>query len=305
MERMGLGYAALREISPRIVYVQQSGMGQQGVYQAMKSYGPVAQAFSGLSEMSGLPSPWPPAGIGYSYLDWFGAYNMATAILAGLHRQRVTGAGCWIDSSQVEAGIYLTGTAVLDWSVNGRPWSRSGNSSPYKPAAPHGVFPTRGQDRWIAIACFDDDQWRGLRAVLGPEGSLAAADLATLRGRLARQASLAELVGTATRRWEGPALMTALQAAGVPAGVCQTAEDRCEHDPQLRHLGWLTELPQTELGTWRSKEFPARLSATPARTGGTLRRHGPNYGEDNDYVYGEILGFSSDQIAELATDGVL
>jgi crotonobetainyl-CoA:carnitine CoA-transferase CaiB-like acyl-CoA transferase len=305
MDRMGLGYAALREIDPGIIYVQQSGMGQQGSYGMIRSYGPVAQAFSGLSEMSGLPSPYPPAGIGYSYLDWFGAYNMATAILAALYRRAVTGSGCWIDSSQVEAGIYLTGTAVLDWSVNGRSWSRSGNRSPYKPAAPHGVFPTLGDDRWIAIACFDDHQWNGICDVLGSVGPLGASEFATLAGRLARQDELEDLVAGLTRPLDGWSLMAALQAAGVPAGVCQTAEDRCERDPQLRHLGWLAELPQAELGTWRCKEFPADLSVTPARVGGPLGRHGPSYGEDNEYVYGELLGYSTAEIAGFVADGVL
>ncbi len=108
MDRMGLGYERLREINPRIVYVQQSGMGQIGTYGRLRSFGPTAQAFSGLSDMSGLPDPYPPAGIGYSYLDWFGAYQMALAMMAALYRQKQTGKGCWIDSSQAEVGIYLT-----------------------------------------------------------------------------------------------------------------------------------------------------------------------------------------------------
>jgi crotonobetainyl-CoA:carnitine CoA-transferase CaiB-like acyl-CoA transferase len=306
MERLGLGYATLKDSNPGIIYVQQSGLGQQGRYGPMKSYGPVAQAFSGLSEMSGLPAPWPPAGIGYSYLDWFGAYNMALAVLAALHRQQVTGKGCWIDSSQVEAGIYLTGTAVLDWSVNGRPWSRYGNASPYKPAAPHGVFPAAGEDRWVAIGCFSEEHWAALRGVLDPAGDqLAAPDFGTLAGRLAHHDELSRLIAVITRHWDDWELMHALQRAGVPAGVCQTAADRCERDPQLRHLGWLADLPQSELGTWPCKQFPATLSATPARIGGPLRRHGPSYGEDNDYVYGELLGFTAAERAGLAADGVL
>jgi hypothetical protein len=99
--------------------------------------------------MPGLPDPYPPAGIGYSYLDWFGAYNMATAVMAALYRQRKTGEGTYIGASQVEIGIYLTGTAVLDSSANGRPWQRYGNRSPYNPAAPHGVYSTRGSSTAI------------------------------------------------------------------------------------------------------------------------------------------------------------
>jgi crotonobetainyl-CoA:carnitine CoA-transferase CaiB-like acyl-CoA transferase len=305
MQRLGFGYDELRKINPRIVYVQQSGMGNAGTYGDMRSTGPIAQALSGLSEMSGLPSPYPPAGIGYSFLDWFGAYNVTTAIMAGLYRQRVTGEGCWIDCSQVEVGAYLTGACVLDYSANGRHWQRTGNRSPYKPAAPHGIYPCRGDDRWIAIACFTQQDWMALTTVLGdPEWALNA-EFATPALRLRHQDALDDLVGAATRSAEPFALMDALQAAGVPAGVCQTAADRCLDDPQLQHLGWLRDLPQTEIGTWPVKEIPISFERTAAEVGGTLQRSGPSYGEDNEYIYGELLGLSSREIEQLRDDHVI
>ena len=241
MERMGFGYEHLREINPAIIYVQQSGMGQRGTYGPLRSYGPVAAAFSGLSDMSGLPDPYPPAGIGYAYLDWMGAYNMALAIGAALYRQRRTGKGCWIDSSQVETGIYLEGTSVLDYGVNGRPWQRYGNASPYKPAAPHGIYRVAGDDRWIALGCFSEAEWRSLVTVLGDPDWAALPVFATLSGRMAHQAQLDHHVEATTRGFDGWDLMNRLQASGVPAGVCQTAEDRYERDPQLAHLDWLVE----------------------------------------------------------------
>jgi crotonobetainyl-CoA:carnitine CoA-transferase CaiB-like acyl-CoA transferase len=305
MDRMGFGYDRLRQINPKIIYVQQSGMGQIGEYGRMRSFGPTAQAFSGLSEMSGLPDPYPPAGIGYSYLDWFGAYQMALAMMAALYRQRTTGQGCWIDSSQAETGIYLTGTAILDHSVNGRSWSRYGNRSPYKPAAPHGAFRASGEDRWIAIAAFSEDHWQSLVRVLGAQAWANDPRLATLPLRLANQDYLERLVGQQTVSWDAYELMERLQSAGVPAGVCQTAEDRYERDPQLKHLGWLVELAQSEIGTWPVKEVPVRFSETPPHIGGFLDRHGPSYGEDNDYVLGTLLGLTQSQIQELRSDGVL
>ena len=305
MDRMGFGYSRLKEIKPDIIYVQQSGMGQVGSYGRMRSYGPIAAAFSGLSEMSGLPEPYPPAGIGYSYLDWFGAYNMSTAMFAALYRKQVTGEGCWIDSSQVESGTYLNGTAILDYTVNGRPWERLGNRSPYKPAAPHGAYRARGDDRWIAIACFTEAEWQGFLKVAGNPQWARDAKFASLESRIANQDELDTLVTGITETRDPFELMHALQQAGVPAGVCQTAEDRCDHDPQLTHLQWLTELPQTEIGTWPVKEFPVKLSETPAYMGGIRGRHGPNYGEDNAYIYGTLLGLSEREIEELAEQGVL
>ena len=304
MERMGLGYDRLREINPKIVYVQQSGMGQVGTYGRLRSFGPTAQAFSGLSDMSGLPDPYPPAGIGYSYLDWFGAYQMALAMMAALYRQKQTGKGCWIDSSQAEVGIYLTGTAILDHSANGRQWSRYGNRSPFKPAAPHGAYRAAGEDRWIAISAFTQEHWWALTKVLQRPDWAADPRLASLALRLANQDYLDDLVNQATATWDAFALMAALQGAGVPAGVCQTAQDRYEWDPQLKHLEWLVELNQSEIGTWPVKEVPVKLSETPPYIGGFLDRHGPTYGEDNDYVLRTLLGLSEHQIAQLAEDGV-
>ena len=305
MDRMGFGYDRLKEINPRIIYAQQSGMGQHGTFGGMRSYGPVAQGFSGLSEMSGFPDPYPPAGIGYSFLDWFGAYNLANAMMAALYRQRVTGKGCWLDSSQVESGLYLLGSSILEHSANGRHWQRLGNRSPYKLAAPHGAYRTAGDDRWLAIACFAEEEWRGLVEELGSPSWAQADRFATLEGRLAHQDELDRQIDEATRALDGLDLMDRLQKRGVPAGVCQTAQDRYENDPQLRHLEWLVELPQTEIGSWPVKEFPVKLNATPAYMGGMVGRHGPNYGEDNEYVFGEILGLSQREIRDLADAGVI
>jgi crotonobetainyl-CoA:carnitine CoA-transferase CaiB-like acyl-CoA transferase len=299
MIRMGLSYERLKELNPSIIYVQQSGFGEVGVYGRARAYGPTAQAVSGISEMSGLCDPFPPAGIGYSYLDWFGAYNMALAMLSALYRRNVTGEGCHIDASQSETGLYLTGTSILDYTVNGRRWSRYGNHSPYKAAAPHGAYRTSGADRWIAIGAFTEEQWISLVETLGKPDWVSDERFGTLSGRLRNQAALDELVDQATQAWDGVKLMQSLQDVGVPAGICQTAQDRYETDPQLTHLNWLVELPQSEIGTWPVKEHPTRFSETPTHIGGRLNRSGPNYGEDTDYVLGDLLNLSKSEIAEL------
>lgn len=302
MERMGFGYERLKQLNPAIIYVQQSGMGQHGTFGQFRSFGPTAQAFSGLTEMSGLPEPYAPAGIGYSYLDWVGAYQMATAMLAALARRSITGEGCWIDSSQTEAGIYLTGTAMLEHVANGKPWSRYGNRSPYKEAAPSGAYPTAGEDRWIAISVFTDEHWHALVDVLGITPPPGATDS---QWRADHQDDIDVLVGTATRAWDGYELMHALQKRGVPAGVCQTAEDRVDRDPQLTHDQWLVELPHSEIGTWPVRELAGCLSRTPSYIGGALGRHAPNYGEDTADVLARVLAMSADEIAAAEAEGAL
>jgi crotonobetainyl-CoA:carnitine CoA-transferase CaiB-like acyl-CoA transferase len=227
------------------------------------------------------------------------------AMLAGIYRQRLTGKGCWIDSSQAETGIFLTGPTVLDYQVNQREWQRYGNRSPHKPAAPHGIFRVSGDDRWLAISCFTDEHWRSLARVLDRPELLTDHRFDTLAGRLTHQDELDAAVGLALEGWSGEDAMQRLQKAGVPAGVCQTAEDRCDRDPQLRHLGWTVELDQQDIGRWPVKEFPVRFGSTPAYMGGPADRSGPSYGQDNEYVFGQLLGYSPERIRQLRAEGVI
>jgi crotonobetainyl-CoA:carnitine CoA-transferase CaiB-like acyl-CoA transferase len=305
LDSWGLGYEALRAIKPDIIYVQQSGMGAKGKYGRFRTVGPIANSFAGLSDMSGLPEPAMPAGWGYSYLDWMGAYSFALAMLSGLFHRARTGQGQWIDASQSEVGLFINGTTILDWSANGRIWSRYGNRSPYKPAAPHGVYPCAGEDRWLAIACFTEAEWRALTAVAGHPEWAEDGRFGDLAGRLAHQDALDALVGEWTTSRDAYPTMLSLQQAGVPAGVCQTAEDRCDHDPQLAALEWLTEVTGTKIGRWPIAEVPIKMSASPAYIGGRIDRGAPCYGEDNHYVYGELLGMSSQEIKALAEEGVI
>jgi crotonobetainyl-CoA:carnitine CoA-transferase CaiB-like acyl-CoA transferase len=234
-----------------------------------------------------------------------GAYSFALAIVSAIYHRNETGEGQWIDASQSEAGLFVAGTAYLDASANRRSWRRTGNRSPFKPAAPHGAYRCTGDDAWLAVACFDEDEWRGLCRVAGRPEWLDDRRFATLADRIENQDELDALVGAWTAGMDAYAAMNALQEAGVPAGVCQTAADRFDRDPQLRHLEWMTELAGTKIGTWPVPEVPVRMSGATVTVGGTLNRGAPCYGEDNAYVYGELLGISEDGIAELAAEGVI
>ena len=303
LERWGLGYAQQKEIRPDIIYVKQSGMGAFGTYGRFRAVGPIAAALSGMSEMSGLPSPAPPAGWGYSYLDWFGAYSMALSILTALYHRERTGEGQWIDASQTEAGIMLTQVPVLDWSANGRAWERTGNRAAYQEIAPQGIYRCAGDDQWIAITCATEAHWKALADLAGPD--LSDPRFASVAGRLAHHDALDAALSSWTAGHEPYSLMLRLQAAGVPAGVCQTAGDRCDNDPQLRHLGWLTELTGTRIGRWPLAEVPVRMSRTPPYLGGRPDRAAPLYGEDNTAILTGLLGMTEDEVAELTEQGVL
>jgi crotonobetainyl-CoA:carnitine CoA-transferase CaiB-like acyl-CoA transferase len=305
LARLGLGYDVMKKIRPDIIYIQQSGMGTFGTYGRMRTVGPVAAAFGGQGDMSGLPEPAMPVGWGYSYLDWMGAYGYALAILGGLYHRDRTGEGQWIDASQCESGLFLTGATILDWSANGRAWQRYGNRSPYKPAAPHGAYRCTGNDRWIAIACFTDAEWQSLADVAGHREWLEDRRFATLTDRLANQDALDALVGGWTATQDAVEAMHKLQSAGVAAGVCQNAEDRCDNDPQLKHLKWLTEVNGTKIGRWPVYELPMKFTRTPAYIGGPIDRGAPGYGEDNLWLFTNLLGMGASDVEKLAEEGVI
>jgi crotonobetainyl-CoA:carnitine CoA-transferase CaiB-like acyl-CoA transferase len=305
MERWGLGYDTLAAVNPKLIYVQTTGMGKSGVYKDYSSYGPTAQALSGLTHLSGLPEPAMPAGWGYSYLDHSPGYYSSMLIMAALARQRRTGEGCYIDLSQTEVGLMTSGTATLEAQITGAPSRRFGNRMPYADWAPHGAYRTRGDDEWIAIAIQTDEQFGELAAEMGMSELAHDSRFAHAAARKANEDELDPIVAQFTISHERYDLMARLQRRGIAAGVVQKSVDRVERDPQLRARGYFVPLKHSEIGEWAIEGFPAKLSGSPAHVGGLPNRAAPTLGEDSDRVYGEILGISAAERAALREEGVI
>ena len=298
-----LSYEAQKAINPAIIYCSVSGFGHSGRDKHLTTWGPTAQALSGLTMMSGLPGK-PPAGWGYSYMDHTAGYYSAIAVMMALHHRNKTGEGQHIDISQVEAGMALTGPAVLDYTVNGRSFRREGmptGNRAWEPAmAPHNTYRCAGEDRWIAVACRNDAEWTAMVRAMG-EPAWAGARFETLVGRLEHQDELDARIGEWTATRDDYAVMAALQAAGVPAGVCQGPSDRVERDEQFRARGWWTSMPHAELGPEAGID-----GVTPrlARTPGTNRTASPLLGEHTLDVMTGLLGMTGDEFAEYTEMGV-
>ncbi len=305
MERWELGYDVLSKINPGLIYMQITGMGKSGTYNSYVSVGPTAQALSGLTHMSGFSEPMPPAGWGYSYLDHSTGYYGAILVLAALLRRKRTGLGCYIDVSQTEAGLMVSGTATLEAQLTGQPTDRHGNRMQSAAWAPHGAYPCRGTDEWIAIAIQNDAQWASLVNEIGAPQWTRDARFADAAGRKANEDELDRLLAEATITAERYDLMHRLQQRGVPAAVVQKADDRCERDPQLKARGYLVPLPHSEIGTWPIEGFPAKFERLPADVGGLPHRGAPMMGEDNDRVYRDLLGLSPEEIATLREEWVI
>jgi crotonobetainyl-CoA:carnitine CoA-transferase CaiB-like acyl-CoA transferase len=299
-----LSYEQQKAINPGIIYCSISGFGHEGRDKHFTTWGPTAQALSGLTMMSGLPGK-PPAGWGYSYMDHTAGYYGAIAILMALHHRNKTGEGQHLDISQVEAGMVLTGPAVLDYTVNGRSFRRPGmppGNRSWEPAmAPHNTYRCAGDDRWIAIAVRNDAEWQAMVQVMDEPEWATRPEFATMAGRLANQDALDQGISAWTASRDEYAVMAALQAAGVPAGVCQSPGDRVSRDQQFRERGWFTTMPHEELGSEAEIDgVTPHLSLTP----GLNRTASPLMGANTHEVMSELLGLSEDEIAEHEAMGV-
>jgi crotonobetainyl-CoA:carnitine CoA-transferase CaiB-like acyl-CoA transferase len=303
MARLGFSYERLREINEKIIYVSNSGFGKTGPYSDFKSVGQVVQAVTGLSFVSGLPDK-PPAGWGFAYMDHMGAYLMATAVLGGIIARNRTGKGQWIDFSCTEAGIGLAGPELLDSMVNGRPMRRPGkpnsNSDNFPAMAPHGVYAAAGDDSWVAIACRNDDDWKRLAQTIN-EPWARDPGLATLAGRMARRDEIERQLGAWTKKLTRKTVEDVLREASVPAAQVTTPEDRIEHDPRTSSWGLWPTVHHDEIGDVRVEGVPIHMSETDW----SITQGAPCLGNDNDFVYGSLLGLSEDEIDGLKARKVI
>ncbi|MDO8568299.1 MAG: CoA transferase [Dehalococcoidales bacterium] len=293
MAKLGLDYESCRQVKPDIIYASGSQMGQVIPY---GGYGLQAASIAGFAHLLGWPDRGPVAPVN-AYPDFISPYYLAGTIALALDYRRKTGKGVYLDQSQVESGVALLGPALLDYEVNGKIANRRGNEDSYM--APHAAYPCRGEDQWVAIAIENDGQWRALCRVLDkPE--LERDEFKTFAGRKANQGEIDRLIGVWTVNLGAFEAMKILQAAGVPAGIVANGQELFE-DPQLQHRQHFRKLVHNEIGEYSCHSPAYKLSRTPCR----ITKPGPGLGEDNWFVYREILGYSEDEVADMLAKGVI
>jgi len=168
-------------------------------------------------------------------------------------------------------------------------------------AAPHGVYPCKGTERWVSIAVFSDKEWEALCKVMGNPARTKSPKFDTLLHRTENIEELDSLMAEWTGNQTPEEIMAKLQAVGVAAGIVQTGEDMVDHDLQLRHRKHFEEMEHAEMGLHLSERPPFRLSKTPSEP----QRPFPSFGEHTEYVAKEILGMGDEEFAELIGAGVL
>ncbi|MYD53989.1 MAG: CoA transferase [Chloroflexi bacterium] len=274
MRGWNLTWEAIHEVNPRAIMMSSCLMGQNGPLAEFAGFGNLAAAFAGFTPLCGWPDRSPAGPFG-AYTDYVAPRFASAALLAALHERDRTGQGQYIDVSQMEAAIHFLTPAFLQYRLTGEKWLADGNNDP--DMSPHGVFPSEGEDQWVAIACRDDTDRAALNSVLNG-------------------VALGEW--TASRTAEEA--MNTLQAFGVPAHAVQDSA-ACFADPQLQHRNHFVELAHPTQG--KSVVEGARIVFD--RTPAGRPQVAPTMGADNDSVLRELLGYSDERIVELVASGAL
>jgi benzylsuccinate CoA-transferase BbsF subunit len=235
----------------------------------------------------------------YAHPDAMSALHGLVAVLAALDYRRRGGGGQYINLSQYEATVAGIGHVMMEYLALGREPERQGNRSRH--AAPHGCYPCRGEDRWCAISVATDSEWARFCEVLDRPVWLDDPRFASLAARLDHADALDVEIAECTRRRTDAELMNALQRVGVAAGVVQNAEDLARHDEHLAARGFFEQVEHMVKGTVTATGIPLGLTGTPGRSG----RAGAAVGQDNDYVFGTLLGMTRDEIERAMEAGAL
>ncbi len=297
LARLGLDYAACRELNPDLIMVSTSLMGQSGPAAEVAGFGYHAGGMAGFYEVTGWPDQ-APAGPWMAYTDVIAPRFIAALVTAALDHRRRTGQGQHIDAAQFEMALQFLAPEIIDVQTSGYVATRLGNRS--REYAPQGVYPCVGDDQWCAIAVESDEQWQGLCAALGNPAWAMQPELATRAGRRAAHDMIDEHLAAWTRSQDRYAVMGRLAAHGVPAGVVQRSSDLAV-DPQYRHREFHRFHDHPEMGRVPYAGVQYRI---PGYRPGPYR-FAPLLGEHTDAVLRDELGMSEAEIAAAREAGAL
>ncbi len=302
IRQIGMTWDEVSAANPGIIAVYQPMQGMTGPHSEFGGFGSILSTVCGVNYLSGSEGN-PPAGVGTNYPDYVvNPIHGVTAILAALFHKRRTGEGQMIDMSQLESSVAATAGPLFAYANGGGEYLRAGNHVPY--AAPHGAYQVRDgaerPDRWLAIGCVEDEQWRRLASVCGHAEWADDARFASLADRKANEDALDGLIAGWAAEQDGDAALVALQAAGVPAGLVLNATEVLA-DEQMVEREYFRYLDHSEAGRRAYDGSGFKMSLTPCEP----QRAAPLLGEHTFEIASEILGLSSDEIGGLMAEQVL
>ena len=294
MARLGLGFDSLCEVKPDLVMLSLSSSGQDGPDSHFAGYAPLFGAWGGLGWMSGY-TDGPPVEMRH-VMDHSAGLHAAAATIAALHQRRRTGQPQHVDLAAREVASAMIGDALVLASLGMAP-QRPGNADPLM--APSGVYATAQPDRWLTLVVRSDSEWQALVRVLQAEGTDRRFE--TTEGRLRHRDDVEAWLSARLAGCDADETAARLQQAGVCAHVSWHMEDIAA-DPHLRARGALTEVSAPGIPPRLAVGAPARFSQTD-EVG--IRRLTPELGQDEEYVFGKLLGLSAAQRRDLEAREVI
>jgi formyl-CoA transferase len=293
-DRLKIAYDDLRAVNPHIVLASISGFGQDGPYAKRPGFDQIAQGMGGLMSITGLPGQG-PVRVGIPVADLCAGLLAAQGILIALLERETSGAGQWIQTSLLQAQVFMLDFQATRWLVDREVPRQAGNNHPT--SIPTGVFATT--DGHINVAVAGQEIWRRFCQAIGHEeltrNPAYAEPADRSRNRDALNAELAAILRHASSaHW-----IELLNEAGVPCGPINTI-DQVFADPQVRHLGLAQEVHSHERGDIELVGQPIIMSRTPSH----IRTPPPLMGEHTDEILHE-LGYADERIAELRAAEVI
>ncbi|HTO07378.1 MAG TPA: CoA transferase [Myxococcota bacterium] len=294
LDKLGIGWDALRRAKPDIILISMAGFGKTGSEKGFVGFGPIIEQMAGMASTTGYGDDGVPYKTGISYGDPIGGIAAAGAVALALIARRRTGQGAWIDLAQRETMAQMLGPAFAAASLRGAAPVHRGNRDPR--FAPQGLYPCLGSDQWVAISARDEREWWALaRAIGAPELESLELDV-----RRARHDELDRRIEAWTRALLPREAAESLQRAGVAAAPVLDC-NAIHQDPHLAARGSWVELPQPKMKTWKQPASAWRLvEAQPLP-----RRHAPLFGEHNREILCGLLGHSERELGELAAAGII
>ena len=299
MSNWGLSYSALQEVKPDLIMASISAMGQTGPWKDYTGYGPTFHALSGLTSMTSSGQEQ-PVGLGHAYADTIIGLYSALALLSALKHRDATGEGQYIDISGYEAVCTLLGPALLHAGMKETVVSSQDHYDNDLPAAPYGCYRCAGDDKWCVMAVFKEDEWHTFCRLLGNPGWTREKTFSTSVQRIENRTALDRHIEAWTCTCSPKTVVDLLQNHGIAAGVVENAEDLAK-DPCLALRNFFTELTHPFLG----KTISDRTAITFPQETTDRWKAAPLLGEDNRYVFVDLLGFMEEQFLSCVARGII
>ncbi len=296
MERFGLGFDELRKLKPDLILVSSTGMGNTGPNKDYVGYNEEAYAYGGLGYLTGYADKAPSMIVG-DYADYKVSIIETFAILSALHYRSKTGKGQTVEISMVEVVGTHVPEAIMDYSMNRRVHQRIGNHM--EGMAPHNCFPCKGEDKWVAIAVTNDQEWNAFCNAIGNPKWTGDERFGDTLSRFKNQDELDKLIGEWTRSYAPSEVTEILQKAGVPAGPSLNLEELVK-DPHLNERGFFVAPEHPEVGKMVLEGMPWKASLSQPVFGPA-----PLLGQDNYYVFHDLLDMSDEEFARLVDQRII